>query len=108
MLANTDIRGKSCKWRPEIVRSLVVCLHQIVGVNLPASHLARSALGASPFGLAQLAYSLRALRSLFAGLQIEIFPKVFPDFTKNIDEFSRTGIDQSFCVRLRRLKKQKT
>ncbi len=62
--------------------ALVVCLHQTGGVNVPASHLARSAQAARPFGLTRRAYSLRAVRSLFAGLQIEIFPNVFADFTK--------------------------
>jgi uncharacterized membrane protein len=66
------------------VRSLVVCLHQIVGVNLPASHLARSAQGASLFGLTQRPYSIRALRSLFADRQIEIFPKVLSAFPGKI------------------------
>ena len=66
------------------MHSLVVCLHQIVGVNLPASHLARSAQGARPFGLTQRAYSLRAVRSLFADLQIEIFPKVLSAFPGKI------------------------
>ncbi len=66
------------------MRSLMACLHQTVGVNLPASHLARSAQGASPFGLAQRARSLRAVRSLFEGLQIEVFPKVFADFAKKL------------------------
>jgi hypothetical protein len=46
--------------------------------------LARSAQGASPFGLAQRPYSIRALRSLFAGRQIEIFPKVLSAFTGKI------------------------
>jgi hypothetical protein len=49
---------------------------------VPASDLARSAQGARPFGLTRRAYSLRAVRSLFAGLPIEIFPNVFADFTK--------------------------
>jgi hypothetical protein len=75
---------------------------------VPASDLARGAQGARPFGLTRRAYSLRAVRSLFAGLQIEIFLMFLLILQNDVDEFFRTGIDESFCVRLRQLKKQKT